>query len=377
MKATISAEKFINLYNFISNFVEKDKDSVFKHQVFLVVNNNKLYFYCLSNTDGIKLYSDGMTECIVWEDCFDTEDGKILLLWKGLQVINSLNKECNIEISFNEEDNNFIIKDNNSTYKILSKKYDEKEHYHLGFTELKTVNCIASMDIKKEDLVGLKHVALAVSKDIYRKSFIGISYQNNHFVSTDGHRMHVYYKPCENESFGSIIPPSIVKCFNKGIIGQLKEFNDSLVNEHWFKLEGENYKIISKAIMDSFPKFEKVMPVGIPEEQVAPIEVNKFLKEIKKYEKQVKDNICQFHEDLNNITHFKIIKNGEIEPCCTFNYKTYHFPTEEIGIDIHYLVDVLTNMKGVVRFEWIDADSPLLFVDKQGLSGVVMPKQCV
>lgn len=377
MKCTISAKTLLNMYKFISNFVEKDRYSIYKHSLYISVNNNTLSMLAISNSGGLKK-DDCFTESTVRETCDDTENGILLISWKDIENIKQIDKSQNITLLYNNDRLEFI----SSNY-----KFSVPATLVEGEKEYKSVsNCfvryIASMNVTKEELKGLNFTALAMNNDELRLDFNGLFYDEGSFVATDTHRMHIYKTNQKVDGkFESIIPKKIIKCFNKGFVGELQEWADVL--DHWFVYTGDNFIITSKGIKGKFPDYRKVMSEDEEKKRCNTIiDAKSVLSELKSKTKGIKTLYFMFSQIKENVLHFcttneKYTTNKDdsgITPEIEFDIKCNNVNECLIRVNLNYLKDAITGIGNNVKYTWLDGESPLCFYDTTtNCRSIVMP----
>lgn len=380
MKCTISAKTLLNMYKFISNFVEKDRYSIYKHSLYISVNNNTLSMLAISNSGGLNR-NDCFTEASIRETCDDTENGNLLISWKDIENIKQIDKSQNITLLYNNDRLEFI----SSNYKFsipATLVEGEKEYKSVS-------NCfvryIASMNVTKEELKGLNFTALAMNNDDLRLDLNGLFYDEGSFVATDSHRMHIYKTNQKVDGkFESIIPKKIIKCFNQGFVGELQEWADVL--DHWFVYTGDNFIITSKGITGQFIDYRKVMSEDDEKNRYNTIiDAKSVLSELKSKTKGIKTVRFMFSQIKEDVLHFcttnKEYKTNEDSSVTTpeieFDIKCNNANKCLIGINISYLKDAITGMGNSVRYTWLDGESPLCFYDNSTrCRSIVMPIQC-
>lgn len=380
MKCTINAKTLLNMYKFISNFVEKDRNSIYKHSLYISVNNNTLSMIAISDSTGFS-YSD-LTEASIRENCYNTENGNLLISWKDIENIKQIDKSQNVTLVYNnsnvEGKLEFISSDYKFSIPATVKKY---EYVSKCFSKY-----IASMNVTKEELKGLNFTALAMNNDELLMEFNGLFYDEGNFVATDSHRMHIYKTNQKVDGkFESIIPKKIVKCFNKGLVGELQEWAD--VSNHWFVYAGDNFIVTSKGITGRFPNYRKVMSEEDEKSRYNTIiDANSVLSELKSKTKGIKAVHFMFSQTKEDVLHF-CTSNEEYKasdvgikthPEIDFDIKCNNANECLIGINISYLKDAITGMENNVKYTWLDCDSPLCFYDNStNCRSIVMPIQCL
>lgn len=381
MKCTITAKNLLNMYKFISNFVEKDRYSIYKHSLYISVNNNTLSMLAISNSGGLNR-NDCFTEASIREVCDDTENGNLLISWKDIENIKQIDKSQNVTLLYTNDRLEFI----SSNY-----KFSVPATLAEGEKEYKSVSkCfaryIASMNVTKEELKGLNFTALAMNNDELRLEFNGLFYDEGSFVATDSHRMHIYKTNQKVDGkFESIIPKKIINCFNKGFVGELQEWADVL--DHWFVYMGDNFIITSKGIAGQFIDYRKVMSEDEEEKRYNTIiDAKSILSELKSKTKDIKTVRFMFSQIKEDVLHFcttnkeyKINEDSNVTtPEIEFDIKCNNANKCLIGINISYLKNAITGMGNSVRYTWLDGESPLCFYDDSTrCRSIVMPFQCI
>lgn len=379
MKCTISAKTLFNMYKFISNFVEKDRYSIYKHRLYISVNNNTLSMLAISNSGGLKR-DDCFTEALIKENCDDTENGNLLISWKDIENIKQIDKSQNVTLLYNNDRLEFI----SSNYKFSIPATIAEGEKEYKFVSKCFVTHIASMNVTKEELKGLNFTALAMNNDEVCLEFNGLFYDEGSFVATDGRRMHVYKTNQKVDGkFESIIPKNIIKCFNKGLVGELQEWKDVL--DQWFVYTGDNFIITSKGIKGKFTDYRKVMSEDNEKNRYnAIIDAKSILSELKSKTKGIKTLYFMFSQIKEDVLHFfnsnKEYKtnedDNEVTPEIEFDIKCNNANKCLIRVNINYLKDAITGMGDNVKYTWLDEESPLCFYDDSTrCRSIVMPVQ--
>ena len=379
MKCTISAKTLFNMYKFISNFVEKDRYSIYKHRLYISVNNNTLSMLAISNTGGLGI-NDCFTEALIKENCDNTENGNLLISWKDIENIKQIDKSQNVTLLYNNDRLEFI----SSNYKFsIPATIAEGEKEYKSVSKC-FVTHIASMNVTKEELKGLNFTALAMNNDELCLEFNGLFYDEGSFVATDGRRMHVYKTNQKVDGkFESIIPKNIIKCFNKGFVGELQEWKDVL--NHWFVYTGDNFIITSKGIKGKFPDYRKVISEDNEKNRYNTIiDAKSILSELKSKTKGIKTLYFMFSQIKEDVLHFfnsnKEYKtnedDNEVTPEIEFDIKCNNANNCLIRVNINYLKDAITGMENSVKYTWLDNGEPLCFYDDSTrCKSLVMPVQ--
>ena len=385
MKCTINAKSLLNMYKFISNFVEKDRNSIYKHSIYISVNNNTLSMLVVSDSSGL-YRNDCFTEALVSETCEDTENGRLLISWKDIENIKQFDKTQNVTLIYNNSNVEGKLEFISSNYKFSIPATIAEGEKEYKFVSKCFTTYIASMNVTKEELEGLNFTALAMSDDQLRMEFNGLFYDDESFVATDGHRMHVYKTNQKVDGkFESIIPKMIVKCFNKGFVGELQEWADVL--DHWFVYAGDNFIVTTKGIAGRFPNFKRVMSEEDEKSRHNTIiDAKSVLSELKSKTKGIKTVHFMFSQSKEDVLHFctsneeykasdvGIETHSEID----FDIKCNNANECLIGINISYLKDAITGMGNNVKYTWLDCNSPLCFYDNTtNCRSIVMPIQCL
>jgi len=247
MKFIITKSIFENIISSMQPFLEKKDASSITSHVYLEVNENTL---TLKATD----YEIGL-ECKI-ESISDAIYGKATV--NGSNLLGIIKRLKDTEIIIETTDNNLIIKQNKSTFKLPM--YDADEYPTL----------IQSHDLKKLDIStinlinSIRKITPAIDnnnpKFELNGALIDIKSSKINFVSTDTRRLAIsFLQNISNDEAQFIIP-------KKAIIEIQKLFLDEAAiayDDNNLIVSNNNMKFFTKLINGKFPDYERIIPANL------------------------------------------------------------------------------------------------------------------
>ncbi|MGM0519477.1 MAG: DNA polymerase III subunit beta [Campylobacterota bacterium] len=246
--------RFIITKNIIDNviasmqpFLEKKDASAITSHIYLEVQNSMLI---LKATD----YEIGLQSQI--DDLNESEDGKATV--NGSNLLGIIKRLKNSEITFETIDNNLVIKQNKSIFKLPM--YDPNE-----YPELIKDDNLNKIDISTFSFINsIRKITPAVDttnpKFELNGALIDIKSNNINFVATDTRRLAVaYLENISNKESQFIIP-------KKAIVEIQKLFVDDatmLFDDTNLVVSNDRMKFFTKLINGKFPDYERIIPKNL------------------------------------------------------------------------------------------------------------------
>lgn len=244
MRFVTTKNKLENIISSMQPFLEKkDASSITSHIYLEVLNNNLL----LKATD----YEIGL-EYVV-KELNDSLDGKATV--NGSNILGIIKRLKDNDIVIETIDNNLVIKQNRSTFKLPM--YDPEEYpSFINPQELK------KLDINTMNLINsLKKITPAVDnnnpKFELNGALIDIKNSNINFVATDTRRLAISHLQNISNSEGQLIIPK------KAIIEIQKLFIENAeikYDENNLLITAEDKKFFTKLLNGKFPDYERIIP---------------------------------------------------------------------------------------------------------------------
>ena len=247
MRFIITKNIFENVISSMQPFLEKkDSSSITSHIYLEIVNSNLV----LKATD----YEIGLQSNI--ETVNETIDGKATVNGNNLLGIIKRLKDTDIIIETN--DNNLIIKQNKSSFKLPM--YDANEYpsfpitNNLNTLEISTINLINS----------IRKITPAIDnnnpKFELNGALVDIKNSKINFVATDTRRLAIsYLQNISNAESQFIIP-------KKAIVEIQKLFLDDATisyDDTYLIISNNNIQFFTKLINGKFPDYERIIPASL------------------------------------------------------------------------------------------------------------------
>lgn len=244
MKFTIAKSIFENVISSMQPFLEKKDASAITSHVYLEVVNSKLI---LKATD----YEIGLESQIT--DLTDLTDGKATV--NGSNLLGIIKRLKNDEIIIEAKDNNLVIKQNKSNFKLPM--YDANEYPTLAL-----MDDLKKLDINTINLINsIRKITPAIDnnnpKFELNGALIDIKSSKINFVATDTRRLAVsHLQNISNDEAQFIIP-------KKAIIEIQKLFFDEAIisyDDTNLVISTNNMKFFTKLINGKYPDYERIIP---------------------------------------------------------------------------------------------------------------------
>jgi DNA polymerase-3 subunit beta len=351
MKFTINKSVIENIIASMQPFLEKKDISSITSHIYFEIFKDEL---TLKSTD----YEMGLETKI--NNITNYEDGKFTV--NGSNLLNILKRLKDTDVIFESNNNNLIIKQNNSHFKLPT--YDANEYP--SFPNLKNLE---KLNINISDLINsIKKITPAI--DINNPKFelngalIDIKSDKINFVSTDTRRLSIsYVQNSSNKDMQLIIP-------KKAIIEIQKLFiNNANINfDETYLVISDNKKIFfTKLINGKFPDYERIIPTNLKHTFLLSKD---FLIDSIKLITSLKPNIkITFYPD--NILFESVDEDSEAKT--TFNINLNIKETFYIAVNSKYILDFLTtSISEKVTIGFNESNLPFYLKDDNFIT-IIMP----
>lgn len=244
MKFTTNKGKLEIVISSMQPFLEKKDSSAITSHIYLEVINNTL---TVKATD----YEMGLTATI--DDISSYEDGNATT--NGANLLNIIRRLKNEDIIFEVKDNNLIIKQNKSSFKLPM--YNPNEYPSFPISEN-----LNSLNIDGFNLINsFKNIIPAIDnnnpKFELNGALIDIKDQKINLVATDTRRLALTKIENINNAATQIIIPK------KAVIEIQKLFFDSIeikYDDVNLMIQNNNYKFFTKLINGKYPDYARIIP---------------------------------------------------------------------------------------------------------------------
>jgi len=244
MKFTISKSIIENIISSMQPFLNKKDSSAITSHIYLEVLNSNLI---IKSTD----YEMGCEANV--SDIKDVMDGKATV--NGSNLLNIIRRLKDEDIVFEIDNNNLIIKQKRSNFKLPM--YNPEEYP--SFPKLENLN---SLDINTINLINsIKKITPAIDnnnpKFELNGALIDIKSQKINFVATDTRRLAISnLENISNEESQIIIPKKAIVEIQKLFLDEatIKYDDTNLV------VSNNNYTFFTKLINGKFPDYERIIP---------------------------------------------------------------------------------------------------------------------
>ena len=244
MRFVITKNIFENVIASMQPFLEKKDSSSITSHIYLEINNTKLIIKATDYEIGLESYIDNITDMV---------DGKITV--NGSNLLGIIKRLKNEDIIIESSNNNLIIKQNKSTFKLPT--YDANEFPSLNKYEnlkdlsMSTINFINS----------IRKITPAIDnnnpKFELNGALLDIKSQKINFVSTDTRRLAVsFLQNINNDEVQFIIPKKAIIEIQKLFLDEAKiSYDDTNL-----VISNEHTKFFTKLINGKFPDYERIIP---------------------------------------------------------------------------------------------------------------------
>ncbi len=247
MKFIITKSVFENVISSMQPFLEKKDASSITSHIYLEVNDSKLILKATDYEIGLESQIDSISEAIY---------GKATV--NGSNLLGIIKRLKDADIIIETTDNNLIIKQNKSTFKLPM--YDADEYPNLILNEnLKDLN-ISTINF----INSIRKITPSIDnnnpKFELNGALIDIKNSKINFVSTDTRRLAISFLENISNAEGQIIIPK------KAIIEIQKLFLDDAkisFDENNLVVTSNNMKFFTKLINGKFPDYERIIPQGL------------------------------------------------------------------------------------------------------------------
>jgi DNA polymerase-3 subunit beta len=244
MRFVITKNVIENVIASMQPFLEKKDSSAITSHIYLEINETKLIIKATDYEIGLESQIDNITDMI---------DGKATV--NGSNLLGIIKRLKNEEIIIEASNNNLVIKQNKSTFKLPT--YDANEYPSLNKSQnlkelsISTINFINS----------IRKITPAIDnnnpKFELNGALLDIKNQKINFVSTDTRRLAVaYLQNITNEEAQFIIPKKAIIEIQKLFLDDAKIYFDdtNLV------ISNTTTKFFTKLINGKFPDYERIIP---------------------------------------------------------------------------------------------------------------------
>lgn len=244
MRFVITKNIFENVVASMQPFLEKKDSSAITSHIYLEIDNAKLIIKATDYEIGLESYIDNIT---------DTVDGKATV--NGSNLLGIIKRLKNEDIIIEASNNNLIIKQNKSTFKLPT--YDAEEFPSLNKSEnlkelsISTINFINS----------IRKITPAIDnnnpKFELNGALLDIKSQKINFVSTDTRRLAVsHLQNITNQETQFIIPKKAIVEIQKLFLDDAKiSYDDTNL-----VISNTTTKFFTKLINGKFPDYERIIP---------------------------------------------------------------------------------------------------------------------
>ena len=244
MKFKIEKNKFDNIITSMQPFLEKKDASTITSHILLEIKDNILIIKSTDLEMGLKIDTNDITEYI---------EGKATI--NGANLLGILKRLKNDQLDIEVVDENLIIKQNRSKFKLPM--YDANE-----YPSFPNINIENKLNINSVYLIdSIKKITPAIDnnnpKFELNGALIDIKSSKINFVSTDTRRLAVsYLENISNKDAKIIIP-------KKAIIEMQKLFFDNIeisYDDTYLIINTENTQFFTKLINGNYPDYERIIP---------------------------------------------------------------------------------------------------------------------
>lgn len=247
MRFTITKNIIENVIASMQPFLEKKDASAITSHVYLEILNSKLILKATDYEIGLESQIDDVNESI---------DGKATV--NGSNLLGIIKRLKNENIIFETSNNNLVIKQNKSTFKLPM--YDAEEYPSLvkdtntSKLEISTINFINS----------IRKITPAIDtnnpKFELNGALIDIKNSKINFVATDTRRLAIsHLQNISNQESQFIIPKKAIIEIQKLFLDDAKISYDDTN----FIISNQNNTFFTKLINGKFPDYERIIPSNL------------------------------------------------------------------------------------------------------------------
>ena len=247
MKFIITKSIFENIISSMQPFLEKKDASSITSHIYLEVNDSKLTLKATDYEIGLECTIESISEAIY---------GKATV--NGSNLLGIIKRLKDTDIIIETTDNNLIIKQNKSTFKLPM--YDADEYPNLLLNDN-----LKHLDISTINLINsIRKITPAIDnnnpKFELNGALIDIKSSKINFVSTDTRRLAIsFLQNISNSEAQFIIPKKAIVEIQKLF---LDEANISY-DENNLIVSNNNMKFFTKLINGKFPDYERIIPANL------------------------------------------------------------------------------------------------------------------
>ncbi len=244
MRFVITKNIFENVVSSMQPFLEKKDSSSITSHIYLEINNAKLIIKATDYEIGLESYIDNITDMI---------DGKATV--NGSNLLGIIKRLKNEDILIEASNNNLVIKQNKSTFKLPT--YDAEEFPSLNKSENLKELSISTMNF----INSIRKITPAIDnnnpKFELNGALLDIKSQKINFVSTDTRRLAVsHLQNITNQETQFIIPKKAIIEIQKLFLDEAKiSYDDTNL-----VISNEKTKFFTKLINGKFPDYERIIP---------------------------------------------------------------------------------------------------------------------
>lgn len=247
MRFIITKSKFENVVSSMQPFLEKKDASAITSHIYLEVINEKLIIKATDYEIGLESHMDELNESV---------NGKATV--NGSNLLGIIKRLKDLEIIIETIDNNLIIKQNKSSFKLPM--YDPNE-----YPSLPTPDNLENLEISTLNLINsIKKITPAIDnnnpKFELNGALIDIKNEKINFVATDTRRLAIsHLQNINNKENQFIIPKKAIIEIQKLFLDDAKIAydNTNLI------VSNEKIKFFTKLINGKFPDYERIIPKNL------------------------------------------------------------------------------------------------------------------
>ena len=247
MRFVITKNIFENVVASMQPFLEKKDSSSITSHIYLEIDNAKLIIKATDYEIGLESHIDNITDMV---------DGKTTV--NGSNLLGIIKRLKNEDLIIEASNNNLIIKQNKSTFKLPT--YDANEFPSLNKSENLKELSISTMNF----INSIRKITPSIDnnnpKFELNGALLDIKNQKINFVSTDTRRLSISYLQNINNEEGQLIIPK------KAIIEIQKLFLDDAkiyFDDTNLVISNNQNKFFTKLINGRFPDYERIIPSNL------------------------------------------------------------------------------------------------------------------